>query len=144
MFVRAVTDCMEQNPSWEAFTVTQIVKKFSNPSENLYVHIHGFTLFCLQNISFISKFVCTVLTFCFINICVSLWECVTVYRNLQHMKKRTVTWRSLLNSQYHWLYPLRILMFVTFTVQDLNNQVVGIYRSTKLKIVMKYMHYVRY
>jgi len=144
MFVRAVTDCMEQNPSWEAFTVTQIVKKFSNPSENLYVHIHGFTLFCLQNISSISKFVCTVLTFCFINICVSLWECVTVYRNLQHMKKRTVTWRRLLNSQYHWLYPLRILMFVTFTVQDLNNQVVGIYRSTKLKIVMKYMHYVRY
>lgn len=130
IFVRAVTDCMEQNPSWEAFAVTQRVKKFLNLSENLYVHIHGLTLFCLQNISFISEFVCTVLTFCFINICDSLWGCITVYRNLQHVKKRTVTWRRLLDLQHHWLYRLRILMLVTFTVQHLNNQVVSIYRST--------------
>ena len=96
--------------------------------KHMCIHIHGLTLYCLQNISSISELVFTVLTLCLINICGSLWE--FVYRNFQHRKKKTVTWRRLLNSQHHWLYPLRILMFVTFTLQHLNHQVFSVYRNT--------------
>jgi len=77
MFWHAVTDSMDQNPSSEA-DGHSASREISKPLWNLYVHIHGLTLFCLQNISSISELVCTVLTFCLIEICVSLWECYCV------------------------------------------------------------------
>jgi len=51
---------MEQNLSSEADSHSASWQ-ISKPLWNLYVHIHGLTLFCLQNISSISELVFTVL-----------------------------------------------------------------------------------
>lgn len=128
MFWHTVTDSIEQNPSseveshsasreiskplWKYMFISMVWQcfafKISVPYRKLFAQFLHFPL---------SK---------------SLFHCesVTVYRYLQHRKKRTVTWKRLLNSQHHWLHPLRILMLVAFTVPHLNHQLVNVYRST--------------
>ena len=130
MFVHAVTDSMEQNPSWEAFTVSQLVKKFPNVYENplfsypwsdivlpskyqfhIRTCVHSFYILSFQYMCFTMK------------VCYCIQEPPTQEEKGCYLKKAAEFGESLAAS-------FEDPDACHLTVQHLNHQVVSFHRST--------------